>query len=70
MNIFNLLYNPFIWNNDINILDSKLRTGTYAGYIAVTPPFLVLEDWGKNTLIYTNTAYLCVTEQTGVTVTL
>jgi hypothetical protein len=35
-NIFVILQNMFMWNNDItNILNLKLRAGIYAGYMVL-----------------------------------
>lgn len=48
LNSFNILQTLFILNNVIkNILKLKLHTGTYASYIVMTWPFLLLNDRGK-----------------------
>jgi hypothetical protein len=45
LNIFNILLNLFVLNDPItNILDLQLHAGIYAGYVAVTQPFLLLND--------------------------
>jgi hypothetical protein len=45
LNIFNILRNLFILSAGIaNILDSQLRMGAYATYVAMTQPFLSLND--------------------------